>query len=61
MSDLSISDLQAKIAQVDKDLDALSRQGATGRKLEVLSEYRDYLKDELKMLKVEENLNASKS
>lgn len=61
MSDLSISEMKEKLAMVERDLETLRKQGSSGRKLEVLSEYRDYIKDEIRMLEIEENLNASKS
>jgi len=46
MSDLSISELEEKLAQVKKDL-----ANETGRKFEVLSEYKEYLEDEIRFLK----------
>ena len=53
MSDLTIKDLEEKIAMVQKDLDGLMATGGAGRKLEVLSEYKAYLEDEIKFLKNE--------
>jgi hypothetical protein len=49
MSDLSISELQEKLEQVKKDL-----AKETGRKFEVLSEYKEYLEDEIQFLKREQ-------
>lgn len=57
MSDLTINDLKEKIKKVDEDLDALRRTGDASRKLEVLSEYKAYLEDELEFLKKEQRLN----
>jgi hypothetical protein len=48
MSELTVEQLEEKLRQVDKDLDLLRRQGDASRKLEVLSEYREYIQDELK-------------
>ena len=61
MSDLTVQELKEKLAMVEKDLEALRKQGESGRKLEVMSDYRDYIKDEIRMLEIEGNLNASKS
>ena len=61
MSDLTIKELKEKLAMVDRDLEELKKQGEGGRKLEVLSEYKEYIKDEIRMLEIEGNLNASKS
>ena len=60
MSDLTIKELKEKLAMVDRDLEELKKQGEGGRKLEVLSEYKEYIKDEIRMLEIEGNLNASK-
>lgn len=48
MSELSISELKAKLEQVKKDL-----ANETGRKYEVLSEYKAYLEEEIAFLKNE--------
>ena len=61
MSDLTIKELKEKLAMVDRDLEELKKQGEGGRKLEVLSEYKEYIKDEIRMLEIEGNLNAGKS
>ena len=45
MIDLTIAELKAKIEQVKTDLST-----ETGRKYEVLCEYKAYLEDELKFL-----------
>ena len=53
MSELSISELKQKLEQVNKDL---ARE--TGRKFEVLSEYKAYLEDEINFL---QNANKHQS
>ena len=57
MNELSIADITSKIQQVTVDLDLLRNSGEAGRKLEILSEYKSYLEDELKMLKNEQRSN----
>jgi hypothetical protein len=59
MSDLTIQELKDKIAMVDKDLLSLRSDPGNERKLSVLSEYRDYLTDELKMLENENRPRTS--
>jgi hypothetical protein len=48
MDKLSIQDLKEKIEKVEQDL-----INESGRKYEVLMEYKSYLEDELRMLKRE--------
>jgi len=43
--------LEEKIRQVNKDIEIVKEQGETGRKLEVLYEYKEYLEDELRIIK----------
>ncbi len=59
MSELTTQELEDKIKMVQKDIDGLMSTGGAGRKLEVLSEYKQYLEDELRILKLEKR-NASK-
>lgn len=54
MSDLTIKDLEDKVEMVKKDIDNLMSTGGAGRKLEVLTEYKSYLEDEIKFLKNEQ-------
>jgi hypothetical protein len=54
MSDLSISELKEKIERVKQDLESLRLTGDASRKLEILSEYKTYLEDELKVLQQEQ-------
>lgn len=49
MTELSINDLKQKLEQVKLDL---SKE--TGRKFEVLSEYKSYLEDEIEYLQNEQ-------
>lgn len=58
MSSLTIAELKDKLSIIDKDLEKLRLTGESGRKLEVLSEYRDYIKDEIKFLENEEKSQA---
>lgn len=57
MSDLTVSELKEKLKIVDIDLQSLRDSGTSSRKLEVLSEYRAYIEDEIKFL---ENDNRSR-
>ena len=53
MSDLTVAELQEKLKVIDQDLDTLRSTGDSSRKLEVLTEYRAYIEDEIKFLKNE--------
>jgi len=53
MADTTIIDLEEKIKRVIKDLETLRSTGDSSRKLEVLTEYKSYLEDELRFLKNE--------
>ena len=44
---LTIDELKEKIKQVEQDIDLVRRTGQSGRKLEVLCEYKEYLEEEL--------------
>ncbi len=50
MNNLTPKDLEEKIKRVQQDIKELHNQAVAGRKLEVLSEYQQYLEDELKLL-----------
>jgi hypothetical protein len=54
MSDLTITELKEKIERVKQDLESLRLTGDASRKLEILSEYKTYLEDELKVLQKEQ-------
>jgi hypothetical protein len=54
MSDLSVTELKEKIERVKQDLESLRLTGDASRKLEILSEYKTYLEDELKVLQKEQ-------
>lgn len=45
--------LKSRISKVDEDIAELGSQGDSSRKLEVLSEYKKYLEDELRHLQHE--------
>lgn len=53
MTELTSEQLEEKIKQVEKDIEALRLTGESSRKLEVLGQYNEYLKDELELLKKE--------
>lgn len=55
MNNLSPEDLEEKIKRVQQDLKTLHDQAVAGRKLEVLSEYQQYLEDELKLLRSQQH------
>ena len=59
MSDLTIEDLKEKLKVIDQDLETLRSMGDSGRKLGVLTEYRDYIKDEIKFLEDENRSRTS--
>ena len=50
MSDLTAEELQERITRVTADLDQLSVGGDMGRKLEVLTQYKEYLEEQLQEL-----------
>jgi hypothetical protein len=54
MNDLTIAELKEKIERVKQDLEKLRLTGDASRKLEILSEYKTYLEDELKVLQKEQ-------
>ena len=53
MSDLTIQDLKDKLSMIDKDIEKLRGEAGNDRKLAVLNDYRDYIKDEIKFLENE--------
>lgn len=61
MSDLTIDELTEKLKRVDTDIESLRMSGNSGRKIEILTEYRAYLKDELEFLKREQRENIRKN
>jgi hypothetical protein len=56
MTDLSIEELKAKIEMVENDIRQLRADGGNDRKTTILSEYKEYLVDELKHLTNENNI-----
>jgi hypothetical protein len=59
LNDLSISDLEAKIKQVANDLELLRSTGESSRKMEILAQYKEFLEDDLKALKNEQQSGTS--
>ena len=55
MSDLTIEEMQAKIERVKIDIESLRMAGDASRKLEILTEYKKYLEDELEFTKREQD------
>ena len=53
MNSLTFTELEEKIEKVKLDIESLRDTGESSRKLEILSEYKSYLEDELKFLKNE--------
>ena len=54
---LSVTDLENKISMVNDDLNKLRSEPGNDRKVSMLIDYIDYLKDELKEAKIAERLN----
>jgi hypothetical protein len=50
LNNLTVAQLQDKLEQVDSDIKKMQSESGLDRKVAVLIEYRDYLKDELKSL-----------
>jgi hypothetical protein len=57
--EVTIQDMEEKIKRVEEDIRKLQIEGGenSGRKLEVLSDYKSYLQDELKVMKYETKTN----
>jgi hypothetical protein len=57
--EVTIQDMEEKIKRVEEDIRKLQIEGGenSGRKLEVLSDYKSYLQDELKVMKYEAKTN----
>ncbi len=56
-SELTIEAIKEKLAKVEIDMRELQSTGDASRKFEVLSEYKTYLEDELRLLKNEKAQN----
>lgn len=54
MSELSILEIKEKISIVEKDIERLRASGADLKHITVLSEYKSYLEDEIRILKNEQ-------
>jgi hypothetical protein len=51
---LTIQELKDKFTMIEKDIETLRLTGESGRKLEVLAEYKEYIRDEIKFLENED-------
>jgi hypothetical protein len=58
-SELTIQALKEKLIKVEEDMRELQSQGDASRKFEVLSEYKNYLEDEIRVLKNEQREQKS--
>jgi hypothetical protein len=56
---LDTTTLREKIKMVEMDISNLNSQGAGGRQLEVLAQYKEYLEDELRILENDEDSKRS--
>ena len=54
MSELTIEEMKQKIERVKEDIESLRASGDASRRLEILTEYKSYLEDELEMIKREQ-------
>jgi hypothetical protein len=55
---LTIQELKDKLVMIEKDLETLRLTGESGRKLEVLAEYKEYIRDEIRFLENEDKPQA---
>ena len=51
MNDLTVADIKEKIAMVDKDLLRMQEEFGSERKQQYLTEYREYLNEQIAELK----------
>lgn len=58
MSGLTIQEYKEKIIQVEEDINTLRLSGSSGRRLDVLCEYKEYLEEELLYLINEKNQSS---
>ena len=54
MSELTIEEMKQKIERVKEDIESLRASGDASRRIEILTEYKSYLEDELEMIKREQ-------
>ena len=54
MSELTIEEMKQKIERVKEDIESLRSSGDASRRIEILTEYKSYLEDELEMIKREQ-------
>lgn len=55
---LTVQQLKEKLEMIDKDLSKLKSEPFNDKKISILSEYREYIEDEIRML---ENENRSRN
>lgn len=55
---LTIQELKDKFVMIEKDIETLRLTGESGRKLEVLTEYKEYIRDEIRFLENEDKSQA---
>jgi hypothetical protein len=53
MASLTVVQLKEKLAMIDKDIASLRGEVGNERKLQVLSEYKEYVQDEIKQIENE--------
>jgi hypothetical protein len=53
MASLTVAQLKEKLAMIDKDIASLRGEVGNERKLQVLSEYKEYVQDEIKQIENE--------
>jgi hypothetical protein len=51
---LTVQELKDKLVMIEKDIEALRLTGESGRKLEVMAEYKEYIRDEIRFLENED-------
>jgi hypothetical protein len=56
MTELSVEELKAKIEMVENDIRQLRIDGGNDRKTAILTEYKEYLVDELAQLTNDKNI-----
>jgi len=55
---LTLKDLTEKIAKIDEDITKLRNEVGSERKISVLADYKEYLNDEIRMLKQKNRGNS---
>jgi len=55
---ISIQDLKDKLEMIDRDLAKLKLEPFNDKKISILSEYREYIEDEIRMLENENRVRT---